>query len=74
MFSTELLLENGKPHYSQRYIAVAKKLQNSGEVSLVESKVSWKQGHKDIALSLIRKLTNEESIDNTLKAAALRYT
>lgn len=39
---------------------------------MVEGQVSWALGHKDIALSLIRKLTLTISDNNTLMATALR--
>ncbi|XP_063617686.1 serine-protein kinase ATM [Cydia splendana] len=67
----ELGLSNGRLQMAQRLLSVAKNLQNSDAVSLVESRVSWAKGHREIALSLIRMM-GDRTDDIELHAASLR--
>ncbi|XP_061707147.1 serine-protein kinase ATM isoform X2 [Cydia pomonella] len=67
----ELGLSNGRLQMAQRLLSVAKNLQNSDAVSLVESRVSWAKGHREIALSLIRMM-GDRTDDIELNAASLR--
>ncbi|XP_047986842.1 serine-protein kinase ATM-like [Leguminivora glycinivorella] len=67
----ELGLSNGRLQTAQRMLSVAKNLQNGDAVSLVESRVAWAKGHREIAFSLIRMM-GDRADDIELNAASLR--
>lgn len=68
----ELALSNQRIPLSQRLLAMAKKGQVTGELSMVEGQIAWAKGHKDISLSLIRDVMCTDTTEVTLSAAALR--
>ncbi|CAG4944828.1 unnamed protein product [Colias eurytheme] len=68
----ELALLNERVQMAQRIVAMVKRFQPSKEVTLIESKVSWEKGHKDIALSLLHDNVDDESDNAKLTAMSLR--
>lgn len=68
----ELGLSNQRIKMAQRLLAVVKRLQNSQDVALIDSQISWAKGHKDIALSLLRNIVSDPSPDVRLAAVSLR--
>lgn len=68
----ELGLSNQRIKMAQRLLAVVKRLQNSQDVALIDSQISWAKGHKDIALSLLRNIVSDPSPDVRLAALSLR--
>ncbi|XP_026322463.1 serine-protein kinase ATM isoform X2 [Hyposmocoma kahamanoa] len=68
----ELGLSNQRIKMAQRLLAVAKRLQNSQDVTLIDSQISWAKGHKDIALSLLRNIVSDRTPDVKLAAVSLR--
>lgn len=57
---------------AQRLLAVVKRFQNSQDVTLIDSQISWAKGHKDIALSLLRNIVSDRTPDVKLAAVSLR--
>lgn len=57
---------------AQRLLAVVKRLQNTPDVALIDSQISWAKGHKDIAFSLLRNIETDASPDVKLAAMSLR--
>ncbi|XP_047515657.1 serine-protein kinase ATM [Pieris napi] len=68
----ELGLSNQRVQIAQRMVAMVKRFQPSKEVTLLESKVSWDKGHKDIALSLLHDNIVDETDNPKLAAMSLR--
>ncbi|CAK1549906.1 unnamed protein product [Leptosia nina] len=68
----ELGLSNGRVQMAQRIVATIKRLYPSKEVTLLESKVSWGKGQKDIALSLLHDNILDVSDNAEVTAMSLR--
>lgn len=68
----ELSLAHGRIQMSQRLIATVKDLQVPDEVTLAESEISWAKGHREIAISLLKNVVTNPTVDATTSAAALR--
>ncbi|PZC82370.1 hypothetical protein B5X24_HaOG210411 [Helicoverpa armigera] len=68
----KLALNNRRVHMAQRLLAVAKKSQQSKDITLVESEIAWAKGHKEIALSLLRNIVTDQTLNTKLAAISLR--
>lgn len=71
-FFLEMALNNRRVQMAQRLLAVAKKSQPSEDITLVESEIAWAKGHKEIALSLLRNIVTNHTLDAKLAAISLR--
>ncbi|CAH1644928.1 unnamed protein product [Spodoptera littoralis] len=68
----QMALNNRRVQMAQRLLAVAKKCKVSEDVTLVESEIAWAKGHKEIALSLLRNIVTNHTLDAKLAATSLR--
>ncbi|KAF9415043.1 hypothetical protein HW555_007199 [Spodoptera exigua] len=68
----QMALNNRRVQMAQRLLAVAKKCKVSEDVTLVESEIAWAKGHKEIALSLLRNIVTNHTLDAKLAAMSLR--
>ncbi|CAB3231054.1 unnamed protein product [Arctia plantaginis] len=68
----KIALNNNRVQMAQRLLAIASKSQMNNDIALVESEVSWAKGHKELALSLLRNIVNNQPLDTKLAAISLR--
>ncbi|VVC96704.1 unnamed protein product, partial [Leptidea sinapis] len=68
----KLGLSNHRVQLAQRLVSMVKKFQTSKEIILLESKIAWHKGHKDIALSLLHENVVNQSQNVKLTAMSLR--